>query len=132
MNRRVTFVRSMMALTAALGMLSSAQAQNKPLTPEGVTIVIPLAAGAGKSRDEAVKAMQNIAAVIRKQPGLLDEVLMENKNANNKFSHVHVMRWRDMKNWKAYLPAPSSTKRWPPTRAFSRSMVPPSTHRSNE
>jgi len=91
----------MMALTAALGMLSSAQAQNKPLTPEGVTIVIPLAAGAGKSRDEAVKAMQNIAAVIRKQPGLLDEVLMENKNANNKFSHVHVMRWRDMKNWES-------------------------------
>jgi quinol monooxygenase YgiN len=65
-----------------------------------VTIVIPLAAAAGKSRDEVVKAMQNIVAVIRKQPGLIDEVLMENKNPANKPTHVHVTRWREMKNWE--------------------------------
>jgi len=100
MNRRNLFVRSTMALTAAIGMVASAQAQNKPAVPEGVTIVIPLAAAAGKSRDEVVKAMQNIVAVIRKQPGLIDEVLMENKNPANKPTHVHVTRWREMKNWE--------------------------------
>jgi len=85
MNRRNAFFRSMMALTAAIGIVSSAQAQSKPTAPDGVTIVIPLAAAAGKSRDEVVKAMQNIVAVIRKQPGLLiDEVLMESKNPAKK------------------------------------------------
>ena len=101
MNRRNAFLRGTMAFTAAIGMLSSAQAQTKPAAPEGVTIVIPLAAAAGKSRDEVVKAMQNIVAVIRKQPGLIDEVLMENKNPANKPTHVHVTRWREQKNWEA-------------------------------
>jgi len=100
MNRHKAFIRSMMALTAAIGMVVGAQAQSKPAAPEGVTIVIPLAAAAGKSRDEVVKAMQNIVAVIRKQPGLIDEVLMENKNPANKPTHVHVTRWREMKNWE--------------------------------
>ena len=101
MNRRNAFLRGTMALTAAIAMLPSAQAQTKPAAPEGVTIVIPLVAAAGKSRDDAVKAMQNIVAVIRKQPGLIDEVLMENKNPVNKPSHVHVTRWREQKNWEA-------------------------------
>ena len=100
MNRRNAFFRSMMALTAAIGIVSSAQAQSKPTAPDGVTIVIPLSAAAGKSREEVVKAMQNIVAVIRKQPGLIDEVLMENKNPSNKPTHVHVTRWREMKNWE--------------------------------
>ena len=101
MNRRNAFLRGTMAFTAAIGMLSSAQAQTKPAAPEGLTIVIPLAAAAGKSRTDVLKAMQNVVAVIRKQPGLIDEVLLENKNPANKPSHVHVTRWREQKNWEA-------------------------------
>ena len=101
MKRRNAFVRSTLALTAAIAMVFSAQAQTKPAAPEGVTIVIPLVAAAGKSRDDVLKAMQNIIAVIRKQPGLIDEVLMENKNPANKPTHVHVTRWREQKNWEA-------------------------------
>ena len=101
MNRRNAFLRSTMAFTAAIGMLSSAQAQTKPAAPEGVTIVIPLAAAAGKSRDDVLNAMRNIVAVIRKQPGLIDEVLLENKNPADKPSHVHMTRWREQKNWEA-------------------------------
>ena len=100
MNRRSVFARCSMALTAAIGAVSSAQAQSSPAAPEGVTIVIPLAAASGKSRDDVVKAMQNIVAVIRKQPGLLSEVLMENKSPTNKPTHVHVTRWREMTNWE--------------------------------
>lgn len=75
-------------------------AQTKPTAPDGVMIVIPLAAAAGKDRNDVVKAMQSVVAVIRKQPGLLDEVLMENRNPTNKPSHVHVTRWRELKNWE--------------------------------
>ena len=42
-----------------------------------------------------------LVAVIRKQPGLIDEVLLENKNPADKPSHVHMTRWREQKNWEA-------------------------------
>ena len=87
------------ALLAALSVSSNAFAQTKSLA-DGVTIVIPLNA-IGASREASVKAMKAIAAVVEKQPGLIDGVLMEHKNPANKPSHVHVLRWKDMKNWEA-------------------------------
>ena len=86
-------------LLAALSASPSAFAQAKSLA-DGVTIVIPLNA-IGASREASVKAMKAIAAVVEKQPGLIDGVLMEHKNPANKPSHVHVLRWKDMKNWEA-------------------------------
>ena len=89
--------------TASLFALSLAApatfAQTKPLS-EGVTIVIPLNA-IGNSREASVSSMKAIAAVVRKQPGLIDDVVMEHRNPANKPSHVHVMRWKEMKNWEA-------------------------------
>jgi quinol monooxygenase YgiN len=84
---------------AALAAAPSASAQTKPLS-EGITIVIPLNA-IGSSREASVSAMKAIAAVVRKQPGLIDDVVMEHRNPANKPSHVHVMRWKEMKNWEA-------------------------------
>ena len=101
MNLRHAMLRITLVLAAAAGMAPTAQSQTQPAAPEGVTIVIPLAAASGKSRADVVKAMQNIVAVIRKQPGLIDEVLMENKNPANKPTHVHVTRWREQKYWEA-------------------------------
>ena len=102
MTRRNVLLNSLItatAVVAALAAAPSAQAQSKALT-EGVTIVIPLNA-TGASREASVKAMKAIAAVVEKQPGLIEGVLMEHKNPANKPSHVHVMRWKDMKNWEA-------------------------------
>lgn len=78
---------------------SLSQAQTKP-APEGVTIMIPLNAH-GASREASLKAMQSIASLVRKQPGLLDDQLLENNNPANHPSHMHVTRWREPKNWEA-------------------------------
>ena len=102
MSRRLA-LSAAATLCAALALPHAALAQPKPV--EGVTIVIPLNA-IGASRDASVKAMQAIVAVVRKQPGLIEEVLMENKNPANKPSHVHVMRWREQKNWEAVFANP--------------------------
>ena len=118
MKRRSAFVRIPMAVTATLGVLYSTQARAQAAAPEGVTIVIPLAAAPGKGRDEVVKAMQNIVAVIRKQPGLIDEVLMENKNPANKPTHVHVTRWRELKNWEMVFINPEFQKAMASNSAF--------------
>jgi quinol monooxygenase YgiN len=95
------------ALCSALLLPQAALAQAKPT--EGVTIVIPLN-GIGASREASLKAMKAVQAVVRKQPGLIEEVLMENKNPTNKPSHVHVMRWREQKNWEAVFTDPEFQK----------------------
>jgi hypothetical protein len=95
--------RRLILVTASFFALSLAApvvfAQTKPLS-EGVTIVIPLNA-IGNSREASVSSMKAIAAVVRKQAGLIDDVVMEHRNPANKPSHVHVMRWKEMKNWEA-------------------------------
>ncbi len=90
-------------LCSALALPHTVLAQARPT--EGVTIVIPLS-GVGASREASVKAMQAVQTVVRKQPGLIDEVLMESKNPATKPSHVHVMRWRDQKDWEAVFVNP--------------------------
>jgi heme-degrading monooxygenase HmoA len=66
-----------------------------------VTIVQPIAVNAGKNPAEVYKAMQNMAAAIRKMPGLVNDVVLENKNPSIKPAYVHVMRWKDQKSWEA-------------------------------
>lgn len=107
-----------LALVMASSVASTALAQAQPAALEGVTIVIPLAAADGKSRADVVKAMRNMVAVIRKQPGLIDEVLMENKNPANKPTHVHVTRWRDQKNWEAVFTNPEFQQAMSANAAF--------------
>ena len=87
------------AMFVALSAAPSAFAQTKSLA-DGVTVVIPINA-TGASREASVKAMKAIAAVVEKQPGLIEAILMEHRNPANKPSHVHVMRWKEMKNWEA-------------------------------
>lgn len=65
-----------------------------------VTIVQPFDAAAGKNPADVYKAMQNMVNVIRKMPGLVDDVVLENKNPAIKPTHVHVMRWKDQKSWE--------------------------------
>jgi quinol monooxygenase YgiN len=103
------------ALCSALMLPHAALAQAKPA--EGVTIVIPLN-GIGASREASLKAMKAVQAVVRKQPGLIEEVLMENKNPANKPSHVHVMRWREQKNWEAVFTAPEFQKAFQANSGF--------------
>ena len=105
---------SSIAMTAALAFPLAATAQ--PKTGPGITIVVPINA-TGSSRDASVKAMKAVVEVVRQQPGLIDEVLMENKNPDNKPSHVHVMRWREQKNWEAVFQSPEFQKILKDTRA---------------
>ena len=74
---------------------------NRAASMATVTIVQPFDAVPGKNPAEVYKAMQNMVAAIRKMPGLVDDVVLENKNPAIKPTHVHVMRWKDQKSWEA-------------------------------
>ena len=87
----------------ALLFCSAGQAQslNTPAAMTTTTIVQPFDAAPGKNPAEVYKAMQNMVATVRKMPGLVDDVVLENKNPAIKPTHVHVMRWKDQKSWEA-------------------------------
>ena len=89
--------------TAALLWSAAAPAQslNPPAAMGTTTIVQPFDAAPGKNPAEVYKAMQAMVAVVRKMPGLVDDVVLENKNPAIKPTHVHVMRWKDQKSWEA-------------------------------
>ena len=105
MNRRSTFLAPIVA--AALSFSFGAQAQTA--ASEGVTIVMPLATK-GANVEASVAAMRAVQAVIRKQTGLIDEVLMASKNPSAKPSHVHVMRWKSQDAWEKSLQNPEFNK----------------------
>jgi quinol monooxygenase YgiN len=75
-----------------------------------VTIVQPFDAAPGKNPAEVYKAMQNMANAVRKMPGLVDDVVLENKNPSIKPTHVHVMRWKDQKSWEGMFSNPAFQK----------------------
>ena len=87
------------AITFALTSPHVALAQATGPLEGGVTIVIPLDA-IGASRDSSLKAMQAVVAVVRKQPGLVTDVLLSNKSSAATPSHVHVTHWRDQRSWE--------------------------------
>jgi quinol monooxygenase YgiN len=89
----------------SLGLLlvsaSHAEGINSAAAMATVTIVQPFDAAPGKNPADVYKAMQNMANAVRKMPGLVDDVVLENKNPAIKPTHVHVMRWKDQKSWEA-------------------------------
>lgn len=88
--------------SVGLMLASSGHAEgiNSAASMATVTIVQPFDAAPGKNPAEVYKAMQNMVTAIRKMPGLVDDVILENKNPAIKPTHVHVMRWKDQKSWE--------------------------------
>lgn len=89
------------ALGLSFAMGSQAQSVNTSASATGTTIVQSFEPAAGKNAADVYKAMMNMVTAIRKMPGLVDDVVLENKNPANKPTHVHVMRWKDQKSWEA-------------------------------
>jgi heme-degrading monooxygenase HmoA len=92
------FFCSMGILLANLG---HTEGINSAVAMATITIVQPFDAAPGKAPADVYKAMQNMANAVRKMPGLVDDVVLENKNPGIKPTHVHVMRWKDQKSWEA-------------------------------
>ena len=78
-----------------------AQAQTPPLLGDGVVIAMLLHVEKGHSTEDALKAMRDVGAYIRKQPGFIDGSLLASTFPGNKPSHVHISRWRAVADWEA-------------------------------
>ena len=99
---------------AALAILMPLAAMAAPVPalddPNTVITVMQFSAKSPAVRPELMKRMAAIRDFIRKQPGYIDNALMENRNPNTQPSFVGVSRWKSFKDWEAIWSKPELQK----------------------
>jgi heme-degrading monooxygenase HmoA len=78
--------------------------------PGTVVTVMQFSARSAATRDQLQQRMGAIRDYIRKQPGYVENALMENRNTGAKPEFVGVSRWRSFKDWEALWLKPEFQK----------------------
>ena len=78
--------------------------------PSTVVTVMQFSARNAATRAQLQERMGAIRDYIRKQPGFVDNALMENRNTGNKPDFVGVSRWKSFKDWEALWLKPEFQK----------------------
>ena len=107
-----------MKLTAAVfavalsisSILAPAQAAPALDDPNTVVTVMQFSARSAATRAQLQERMGAIRDYIRKQPGYIENALMENRNAGSKPEFVGVSRWKSFKDWEALWLKPEFQK----------------------
>lgn len=89
------------ALCAVALAATPVSAQTAPPPVGMVTVVVEVALESGSTAAEALVALNDIRAMMKKQPGYLSEEFLQNLNASNKPQYIHVSRWVSMTYWAA-------------------------------
>ena len=98
---RVAVATSVLALASA-----ASSAQTGPASAGPVTVVVEVALAANATPSEALAALNDMRAMMKRQPGFLSESLLQNLNPANSPRYVHVSRWASMVQWSALFRAP--------------------------
>lgn len=78
--------------------------------PSTVVTVMQFSARSAATRAQLQERMGAIREYIRKQPGYIENALMENRNPANKPDFVGVSRWKSFKDWEALWLKPDFQK----------------------
>ncbi len=100
-------------LALALAVSSAAvSAQGLPALddPNTVVTVMQFSARNAAARAQLQERMGAIRDYIRKQPGYIENALMENRNSGSKPDFVGVSRWKSFKEWEALWLKPEFQK----------------------
>jgi heme-degrading monooxygenase HmoA len=90
--------------------LVSAQAAPALDDPNTVVTVMQFSARSAATRAQLQERMGAIRDYIRKQPGNIENALMENRNTGGKPEFVGVSRWKSFKDWEALWLKPEFQK----------------------
>ena len=88
----------------------SAQATPALDDPSTVVTVMQFTARNAAARAPLQERMGAIRDYIRKQPGYIENALMENRNTGNKPEFVGVSRWKSFKDWESLWLKPDFQK----------------------
>ncbi len=100
---------SIAALAIALP-LSAAAATPALDDPSTVVTVMQFSAKNAAAKPELMTRMAAVRDYIRKQPGHIDNALMENRNGDAQPSFVGVSRWKSFKDWEVMWTKPEFQK----------------------
>ncbi|MDH4451200.1 MAG: hypothetical protein QE265_11535 [Rhodoferax sp.] len=78
--------------------------------PRTVVTVMQFSARNAAARAPLQERMAAIRDYVRKQPGYIENALMENRNPGNKPEFVGVTRWNSFKDWEALWLKPEFQK----------------------
>ena len=96
-------------LVSALAITPSS-AQTGAASAGPVTVVVEVALAANATPSEALAAVNDMRAMMKRQPGYLSEEFLQNLNASNVPRYVHVSRWASMTYWAALFRTPEFSK----------------------
>lgn len=98
-----------LALTVSSA-VAPAQAAPALDDPNTVVTVMQFSARSADKRAQLQTRMATIRDYIRKQPGYIENALMENRNPDSKPDFVGVSRWKSFKDWEALWLKPEFQK----------------------
>jgi heme-degrading monooxygenase HmoA len=94
---------------SALAMAASS-AQTDTAAAGPVTVVVEVALAANTAPSEALAALNDMRAMMKRQPGYVSEEFLQNLNASNAPRYIHVSRWASMSYWAALFRTPEFGK----------------------
>jgi heme-degrading monooxygenase HmoA len=109
-------LKPLIRLVAAVAIIASASAnaqsspKAEPVSTGPVTVVVEVALAVNATPSEALVALNDIRAMMKKQPGYLSEEFLQNLNAGNVPRYMYVSRWASMIYWAALFRAPEFNK----------------------
>ena len=98
------------ALSVSALAIAPSSAQSGPASAGPVTVVVEVALRANTAPSEALAALNDMRAMMKRQPGYLSEEFLQNLNAGNVPRFVHVSRWASMAYWAALFRTPEFSK----------------------
>ena len=94
-------MKTLISTLLVLSIHAAAPALAQPASPsEAVTVVIQINLNPGSPPPSASGPMNDMRALIKKQPGYLGGESLQNNNPSNSPAFVHVTRWAALKYWE--------------------------------
>ena len=96
-----------MLLAIPLTVAAQAVAAQAPIDAStGVTVVVEVQLDTSTEPAAAMVALNDMRAMMKRQPGYLSETFLQNLNPANAPRYIHVSRWASMAYWSALFRAP--------------------------
>lgn len=110
MFKPLVHVCTAVALSVSALVSAPSSAQTGPASAGQETVAVKVALVANTTSSEALAALDDMRAMMKRQPGYLSEELLQNLNASKVSQYVHVSRWALMTYWAALFRTPEFSK----------------------
>jgi heme-degrading monooxygenase HmoA len=95
-----------LALAVSGPAIVQAPAQPAQNPVAGVTVVVEVQLAPNTEPEAARVAIDDMRAMMKKQPGYISETFLQNLNPGSSPRYVHVSHWASMAHWAALFRAP--------------------------